>query len=515
MKIKKVVIVGGGSSGWMTAAALCRQFPELEITLIESKDIKTIGVGESTLFGINQYLSLLNIEDKEWMPECDATYKVSISFTDFRDKGTHFQYPFGGGAQSNQMPLGLDCWPILRQLDKENNPLEKFAEFYNPITYLATKNRMTYNEDQSIPAFDPIGDVAYHFDSTKFGIYLRDKICKPSGLQHVVEEVTDITKKENGDVEYVITESGSKFEADLFVDCTGFKSLLLEETMGSKFISYSDTLLNDSALATKLEYDDPEVEMTNFTDCTAIENGWVWNIPLWNRIGSGYVYSSKFVDRDQALVEFKNHLKSKGKEIPGDAEILDIKIKHGRHDKAWIGNVIAIGLSYGFIEPLESTGLLTTHENIYKLVRILQRRDMFVSQIDKIMLNDHMQLIVDGFKSFLEIHYALSQRQDTEYWRYVTNDVDYDGNIDMGQLRLAVTSSSNFRGLKGGLPYIAAGFGYLPNYRFGNMFGEITPDDIPEFENVQREFEMFSDSLTSYIESLPTHRQFLLENIYS
>lgn len=514
MKIKKVVIVGGGSSGWMTAAAFCRQFPEMEITLVESKDIKTIGVGESTLFGINQYLSLLDIEDKDWMPECDATYKVSISFTDFREKGSNFQYPFGNAAALNQMPLGLDCWPILRQMDPEGNPIDKFAEFYNPVTYLAKLNRMTYNEDESIPAFDSLGDTAYHFDSAKFGLYLRDKICLPSGLQHVLGDVVDVVKKENGDVDYITTDSGSKLEGDLFIDCTGFKSLLLEQHMGSEFISYADTLPNDKALATKLEYDDPEVEMTNYTDCTAIENGWVWNIPLWDRIGSGYVYSSKFVDRDQALIEFKNHLKSKGKEIPEDAEILDIDIKHGRHDKAWVKNVVGVGLAYGFIEPLESTGLLTTHENIYKLVRIIQRRNGFVSGVDRQMLNDHMHHVVDGFRAFLETHYQLSQRDDTEYWREVT-DYEISHNIDLEQLRLAVVSSSHFRGLKGGMPYIAAGFGYLPSYKVGKMMGEINPEDLQEFENVQREFEMFSESLSSYVETLPTHRQFLLDNIYS
>ncbi len=284
--------------------------------------------------------------------------------------------------------------------------------------------------------------------------------------------------------------------------------------MGSEFISYADTLPNDKALATKLEYDDPEVEMTNYTDCTAIENGWVWNIPLWDRIGSGYVYSSKFVDRDQALIEFKNHLKSKGKEIPEDAEILDIDIKHGRHDKAWVKNVVGVGLAYGFIEPLESTGLLTTHENIYKLVRIIQRRNGFVSGVDRQMLNDHMHHVVDGFRAFLETHYQLSQRDDTEYWREVT-DYEISDNIDLEQLRLAVVSSSHFRGLKGGMPYIAAGFGYLPSYKVGKMMGEINPEDLQEFENVQREFEMFSESLSSYVETLPTHRQFLLDNIYS
>lgn len=513
MRINKIVIVGGGSSGWMTAAALCKNFPDLNITLIESKDIKTIGVGESTIQQINSFFDLLGLKDEEWMPACDATYKISIAFTDFREKGSKFQYPFGNSGGSN-MPLGHDCWPIIRAINPEKNSLEKYAEFYNPNTYLANYNKLTNNEDQSVPNFRLKYDTAYHFDSTKFGIYLRDNICIPNGITHVLEEVTSISQKDNGEIDYIITESGSKFQADLFVDCTGFKSLLLEQTMGSKFISYEDTLLNDKALATKLEYDNPEVEMENYTNCTAIENGWVWNIPLWNRIGSGYVYSSKFVDRDQALVEFRNHLKSKGKEIPEDAEILDINIRHGRHDKAWIGNVIGVGLSYGFIEPLESTGLLTTHENIYKLVKILKRRDRHVVGVDKTLMNIYLSNMVDGTKSFIEMHYGLSLREDTEYWRHVTN-LDYGRTADMDQLEVNCIRTSNHNGLLGGLPYIAAGMGYLPTYKFGNGYGEITEDDEETLRNVEREYQMFADSLKSYVETLPSHYEFLKQHIYN
>lgn len=516
MKINKIVIVGGGSSGWMTAAALCKQFPEMEITLIESKNIKTIGVGESTLFGINQYLSLLDIKDEDWMPECDATYKVSISFTDFREKGSQFQYPFGAGTHlsDEHSPLGLDTWPILRQLDREKNPPERFAQFYNPVTYLANSNKLTDNTDESIPLFDFKNDTAYHFDSTKFGIYLRDKICKPHGIEHILDEVKEIKKKSNGDIDFIVSESGITLTADLFIDCTGFKSLLLEETMESKFISYSETLLNDRALATKINYNNIETELRNYTNCTAIENGWVWNIPLWNRMGSGYVYSSKFVDRDQAEIEFRNHLSSIGQEISEDSEILDIKIKHGRHEKAWVGNVLAVGLSYGFIEPLESTGLFTTHENIYKFVKMLQRRDGFYSGTDVSMFNSHMALMLDTFRSFLEIHYALSMRDDTEYWKYVTS-IEYKDNFDLEQIRVNTFMQSNFRGLKGGSPYIAAGMGYFPNYRFGSGLGEVNIGDLESLSNMQREFDSFATSMESYMDSLPSSYQFLKENIYS
>jgi tryptophan halogenase len=512
MKVNKIVIVGGGSSGWMTAAALCKSFPDLDITLIESKDIKTIGVGESTVAEFNSYLDLLELEDKDWMKDCDATYKVSIAFTDFREKNTKFQYPFGLSA-APQISLGHDCWPAIRQLDPEACPLEKFAEFYNANTYLADENKIIDNIDQSIPNFKFKYDTAYHFDSTKFGLYLRDNICKPAGVKHLLEEVSGVEKKENGDVKYIITESGQKLDADLFIDCSGFKSILLEKEMGGVFNSFNDTLLNDRALATKLDYDDKNVEMENVTNCTAIENGWVWNIPLWSRIGSGYVYSSKFADRDQAEREFRSHLESKGKQIPEDAEILDIHIKHGVMDRAWIGNVLGIGLSYGFVEPLESTGLLTTHENIYRLVRMLERRNRVVNSIDRTALNVYLSGLLGGVKSFLEMHYGLSMRDDTEYWRYVT-DIDYGQTTDVDQILDNVIATSNFNGMKGGLIYIAAGMGYLPTYRFGDGYGYINNDDAEALRNVYREYDIFSYSTREYIKTLPSHYEYLRDNIY-
>lgn len=514
MKIKKVVIVGGGSSGWMTAAALCKRFPEMEITLVESDNIKTIGVGESTLFGINQYLSLLGIEDSEWMAECDATYKVSIKFTDFKEKGDSFQYPFGGGSHvaGTNVPMGLDCFGVLKQLNPELSG-NKFAEFYNPITYLANKNKLTLNEDESLPVFDFNNDTAYHLDSTKFGIYLRDKICKDNGVTHIVDEVKTVNKKDDQNIDNIVLESGKVLHADLFVDCTGFKSLLLEKTLGTEFISFKDGLINDRAIATKLNYDNKEQELENVTNCTAIENGWVWNIPLWDKIGSGYVYSSDFVSRDQAEIEFRNHLKSKGKTIPEDSEILDIEIKHGRHSEAWVGNVLSVGLSYGFIEPLESTGLFTTHEIIYKFVRILERRDGFISQLDKSLLNHHMTEMMDRFKSFIEMHYALSMRDDTEYWRHVTSK-KYNG-YDIEELSRSIISSSNLNSILGGLAYITAGMGYFPSYRIGYGPGCVLPEDVDAFTNMEREYQMFSESLYSYVESLPSSYEFLKNTIYN
>jgi len=517
MRINKVVIVGGGSSGWMTAAGLCKNFDDLDVTLIESKDIKTMGVGESTLGQFNSFLRLIGLDkDDYWMKEVDGTYKISIKFTDFREKDSVFHYPFGHHNAEN-IPRGLDCWPLLRQINPEYNTLEKFARFYHPFVHLAEEGKMTYNDDDSLVGFKFKSDTAYHIDAIKFGIFLRDKICLPAGVHHITEEIIDIKKKENGDIDYLLSESGIKLEADLFIDCTGFKSLLLEETMGSKFISFNETLVNDKALAAKVQYNDIEKEMENVTNCTAIKNGWVWNIPLWNRIGTGYCYSSKFVSREQAEIEFRNHLKKQGKELPDDYEFNEINIRHGKREKGWVGNVLGVGLSYGFIEPLESTGLLTTHENIYKLVRTLQRRDRWVCGLDKSIYNRWLDELLDGCRSFIEMHYALSMRDDTEYWKHVTS-IPYINEYDVHQLEVGVFRHPNFGGLIGGLPYIAAGMGYLPTYVLGTGApgsGTISPEEVEYFNDINKQFMMFTDQIKAYVDTLPTHYQFLKDNIYS
>lgn len=515
MKIDNVTIVGGGTSGWMTAAAFCRAIPEIKVTLIESPDIKTTQVGESTLQQFNHYLNLIGLEDKDWMKQCDATYKISIKFTDFREIGSEFHYPFGR-HNSEQMGRGLDTWGIIRQLNPEYNTLDKFSCFYNPLVNLAFTNKMTDNDDNIIPNFFFDEDTAYHLDATKFGIYLRDNICIPSGITHIKSNVVDIVKKSTGDIECLVLEDSTKVHSDLFIDCTGFKSLLLEEAMGSKFISFSETLLNDKALSAKVPYDDIDRELENFTNCTAIENGWVWNIPLWSRIGTGYCYSSKFASREQAEKEFRKYLETKGKTLPEDYEFNEIDIRHGKREKAWVGNVIGVGLSYAFIEPLESTGLLTTHDNIYKLIKLLQRRNGWVSGLDKSIFNRYLDNIIDGTRSFIEMHYALSMRSDTDYWNYVTS-IEYDNDYDVSQLETNCLRYSNFSGLQGGMPYIAAGMGYIPSYKFGKGIpgtGTISPEETDALESVGREFMMFTDSIRAYCTDLKTSYEFLKETIY-
>jgi flavin-dependent dehydrogenase len=295
--IKSILIVGGGTSGWMTAAAIAKRLPHIKLSLVESPDVPVIGVGESTLGHINQYFHLLGLTDEEWMPHCNATYKTSIKFIDFRENPTEvphkFHYPFGKYNIIDK-PREIMDWFLYKAKHPELDPYN-FAEFFHDSILMTDRNKLTKNTDGKIRGFNFASDTAYHFEASLFGIYLRDHICLPSGMTHVLDHVVDIAQNQDGSIKEINTKNNGALTADLYIDCTGFKSMLLEQKLGVEFVSFNETLLNDRAVATVIPYIDKTTEMENYTSCTAIECGWVWNIPLWHRIGTGYVYSLSLI----------------------------------------------------------------------------------------------------------------------------------------------------------------------------------------------------------------------------
>ena len=414
MKNKKIIIVGGGSAGWMTAATLESQFPNYKISLIESKNIPTVGVGESTLGQITDWMRLLKIKDKDFIKHVDGSYKLSIKFTDFYKKGEAFHYPFGQPSIDKNKAETNDWW--FKKMLHPKTPYSDYADCTYPLQ-MSYVNQNKFDENEVTKA--------YHFDATQFGLWLKNNFCKK--IKHIVEDVVSIETNEDG-----IKSLNKKHKADLFIDCTGFKSLLLGKTLKEPFESYSDMLPNDSAWATKIKYKNKKKELVPYTNCTAIQNGWVWNIPLWSRIGTGYVYSSKFVDDDTALKEFKKHLGQK------NLEFKNIKMRVGIHNRLWVKNVVAIGLSAGFIEPLESNGLYTVHEFLIKLVRNLQRDK--TSQWDRDNFNYQCKHMFREFSEFVALHYALSHRTDTPYWKHCFNK-----SWDETLINLKPTSISGFK----------------------------------------------------------------------
>jgi len=457
MKTNSITIVGGGSAGWMVAATLIKCFPNKSITLIESPNIPTVGVGESTIQQIRGWTSLLGIKEEEFIPYTDASYKLSIKFTDFYKKGEAFHYPFGLPNTDNNLAQLNDWW--FKKTYKPETPNSDYADCIFPQMALVNENKCFSNEDNKIP-FNLKKDSAFHFDATKFGLWLRDHYCLPRGVKHIKEDVKTIEQDENG-----IKSLNKKHKADLFIDCTGFKSLLLGETLKEEFISFEDLLPNNKAWATKIPYKNKKKELESFTNCTAIENGWVWNIPMWTRIGTGYVYSDKFVDDETALKEFQKHL---GKRAPKNkSDYKNIKMKVGIHKRLWVKNVAAIGLSAGFIEPLESNGLFSVHEFLVELVRNLKREK--VSQWDRDNYTFTCRQIFQNFAEFVALHYALSHRDDTEYWKANLNKewskevIERINTLSNGILKYMNDRNFDYHhDLMGGVHCIAAGMNWAP-----------------------------------------------------
>lgn len=468
---KKIVIVGGGSAGWMTAATLCKNFPEIHVTLVESPNIAISGVGESTITGINEWMNLIGVEDKDFMKATDAVYKLSIKFENFyknNDGGFHypFSYPYTHGTA-----YGLNDWHYKKFLYPET-PNSDYADSYYSIMALVNENKFDKNTSEVLPNFRYGENTAYHFDATKFGLWLKKNVCLPNNVEHVIADVKKVHMDKQGAINGLELENSVILRGDLYIDCTGFRSILLEKTLKEPFESYRYMLPNDSAWATRIPYTNKMEQMEPYTSSTALNNGWVWNIPLWSRIGTGYVYSSDHVTDEEALEEFKKHLSNKGVDTES-LEFKNIKMRVGIHERIWVKNCVAIGLSAGFIEPLESNGLYTVHKFLVELCRTLLRSQdipgVIASQFDIDAYNMTCRKLFKEFAVFVSMHYALTQRQDTKYWKDCFNRT-YDP--DMLKDNLTITYGAKNFGLDrmlqkslhpaGGFPCIASGMGYNP-----------------------------------------------------
>jgi len=505
--MNKIIIVGGGSAGWMTAATLIKTFPNKDITLIESPNIPIVGVGESTIGGIKFWTKYLEIDDKDFLKHTDGSYKLSIKFTDFGKKGTSFHYPFGE-PHTDGNSAGLNDWWFKKFLNPELDNSD-YATCHFPQMALVNNNKIDYNNPQIIP-FDFDKHTAYHFDATKFGLWLRDHYCLPKGVKHIKEDVTSIEKNDNG-----IKSLNNKHTADLFIDCTGFKSLLLGETLEEPFESYSDMLPNNSAWATRIPYENKEEELQAFTNCTALGNGWVWNIPLWSRIGTGYVYSDKYISDEEALEEFKEHL---GRD---DLEFKKLKMRVGIHNRLFVKNVAAIGLSAGFIEPLESNGLFTVHEFLMRLVRTLNRGE--ISQWDKDNYTYQCKRLFRDFAEFVAMHYSMSQRTDTKYWKdnfnkEWSNDlINLKRNLTNGFVDAAINRDKDYHFPEnGGFHCIATGMNWSPtDYETICLYQQKTKEELSkEWEQPINRLNMRKDDWNNTVQHLPSLYKFLKDNIY-
>ncbi|NDB28756.1 hypothetical protein EB151_04305 [archaeon] len=492
--IRNICILGGGTAGFMTAAVLSQYAKNLKVDLnikcVYSSKIGIIGVGESTQLAINGIFQFLRLSDKEWMPKCNATYKTNVRFENWSD--TPYYYPFGDmtGEDVSQFLILKDLFPD--EVDKT-----QFARFVRQSSRFAELNRLT---DEGWEFNDL---TSYHFDTHKLSKFLYD-IGTKNGVEYVDDIYLDSTLNSRGDIDYIICEETGNHYADLFVDCTGFKSLLLGEKLKVPYKSYSDTLINNRVINAKIPYTDKNEQLKTYTNNVAMKNGWCWEIPLWDGISVGYVHSTKFATEDEIYSEFFDRYSVE----PNST----IYFKTGRYENAWVKNVVGVGLSWGFIEPLEATGLASIVNNIFRLLETLST-SLSINSFDKEAYNYACNSELDGLKTFIDMHYAAVHRDDSEYWDYVTNQIQYPWNQrNCGRSIELIMGDRNFsnKNINGGLPFILVGSGYGPNSpAFINALA-----DKNYYKKIKDDWITYDNNTTERFLNLPTTYEFTKNKIY-
>jgi Tryptophan halogenase len=512
--VEKIVIVGGGTAGWLSAAYLNRAFGrKVDITLVESARIGRIGVGEATVPTLRTTFRFLGMKEEEWMPRCNAAFKSAVRFNGWRkprpgaEQHTFF-HPFftvpEPAVPIYEQPFhkrfgrGVSLAHFWTKLRLQGDPRvrDTFGDAGMALQRLCELNRAP-RPMPGTEAPDPGFRYAYHFDAALMAEYLRD-LATGRGVRHVVADVRSVDVDPRGHIEKIVTDTGGELCADLYLDCSGFRGLLINQALREPFISAQDVLLCDSAVALPATHH-PD-GLRPYTTANARGNGWIWEIPMLHREGSGYVYCSAMTTPEQAERELRGFLGPRAT----DAGANHIKMRVGNNRRSWVNNCVAVGLSSCFVEPLESTTIALIEYQLALLV--LHFPD---SGMDERRARRYNELITSAFtdiRDFIVMHYCLTDRDDTGFWRAVREApipdslaeklAEYAESVivpDGSQLRLFETRS---------LWAILSGMDFA--FASAPPSVQLMNDDAAweMFEHIDKEREI-------YAAALPDHREYL------
>ena len=397
------VVLGGGTAGWMAACLIAKHWPQHKVTVIESPDIGIIGVGEGSTPQLKAFFDTLGITEQEWMPKCNATYKAGISFHGWSDRPGFESYfhPFHtelDGFTEHQFAYrtrarrtGRDVWA---HPDRFFLPARLASESRAPIA----------------PANFPfeIG-YGYHFDAVLVGKTLREHAVGTLGVVHLERTVSDVLLDEKGAVSALRVHEDELISGDFFIDSSGFRGAIIQKALAEPFRPYAENLFNDRAVAMPTPNDDGDIRSE--TRATALSAGWAWKIPLTNRAGNGYVYSSRYLGADAAETELRSHLGL----LDADVEARHLQMNVGRVERSWVKNCLAVGLSQGFIEPLEATALHIVQATVEGFIGAYEQGGM--SGLNAGEFNQKIARRYDGIRDYIVAHYRMNQRSDSAYWR--------------------------------------------------------------------------------------------------
>ncbi|CAH9051786.1 Flavin-dependent tryptophan halogenase PrnA [Pseudoalteromonas holothuriae] len=406
-KIKQVVIVGGGTAGWLSATFLAKVMGKLiNITLLESTGIGTVGVGEATIPPLQPFNSAMGIDEAAFIKATKATMKLGIQFEGWGKVNSCYMHAFGAIGKDFAFCEFHNHWLYAQQQDKQND----FWDF--SLNYQAAKQHK-FSKLNTIAGTNLPGIAyAYHFDAGLYAKFLAEH-AKSMGVEHIKATVHKVIKDNlSGNISKLELDNGAQISGDLFIDCTGMHGLLIDKTLNTGFEDWSHWLPCDRALAVSCE--PPNDERAPYTRSIAHQAGWQWQIPLQHRIGNGLVYASKHLSDEQAKQLLLNNL-------PGEAlaEPKLIRFRTGRRLKAWHKNVVAIGLSSGFLEPLESTSIHLIQTAIVRLVKLFPHHGIEPSQVA--LFNEQSKTEFERIRDFIILHYKLNERDDSDFWQQCAN----------------------------------------------------------------------------------------------
>ena len=394
--VRRIVIAGGGTAGWMTAAALSKTLGRrLEIRLVESDEIGTVGVGEATIPSLQVFHRLIGVDERDFMAATQATFKLGIRFEGWHDVGKAYFHGFG--------LTGKDHWTAGFQhfwLKGRQRQLAADYGAYCLEAQAAHLGRFAHLPDDGL-------HYAYHLDATRYAAFLR-RFSEALGVQRIEGRIVEVRRCEGtGDIRSLRLDGGAEVDGDLFVDCTGFRALLIGDTLGVGYEDWSHWLFNDSAVAVQTAAVDAALP---YTRSIAHGAGWQWRIPLQHRVGNGLVYSRRFIDDDQARQTLQAQLRGETLTTPRV-----IRFQPGQRHEAWRANCVAIGLAGGFLEPLESTSIYLIQRAIIRLLQMFPADGIQAPDVTE--FNRQMRTDFEHVRDFIVLHFKVTERRDTPYWR--------------------------------------------------------------------------------------------------
>ena len=487
----RVVVLGGGTAGWMSAASLAKLLgDQVTVDLVESEDIGIVGVGEATLPHIRGFVESLGIDEARFMAATHATYKLGIDFRDFGRIGESYIHPFGSfgeevaGVAFHHYWLEMHRHGMAEEIGKYSLAVEaaRARRFRPPATDGSLSSTYGY---------------AYQFDATLFGPFMRE-FGIGIGVRRTEGKVTQVEQDpESGNVTALVLEDGRRLEGDLFIDCSGFRSLLLGNTLGEEWEDWSKWLPCDRAAALPCTHTEEEIEP--YTRATAMPAGWRWRIPLQHRIGNGYVFASDFISEDEACAAIAGAVEG---EKLADPRVL--RFRAGRRRNSWAKNVVAVGLSSGFLEPLESTSIYLAQMAITYLIELFPQ-DGRIDPRDRDEFNRLVDMEYDRVRDFLILHYHATTRDDSEFWNHVRTYAVPDTLKD----KLALwRETGRIEKYSDGLFYDASwlavyiGQGLLPQRHDPRT-------QIPDAQRVAGALRQLRGAVESEVASMPRHREYL------